>query len=111
MEQAAGTARRLGVLEPPTTVAELADALAAYRPGLRMTDEAREARELLLKHPPLSTFEQVGYRSMTAGAIATLPIWSRAMLELPTLPITDRVISRPVTRTTLAGLRWALTPA
>jgi hypothetical protein len=44
------------------------------------------------------------------GAIATLPAWCRSMLELPTLPITDRVISRPVTRTTLAGLRWALTP-
>jgi uncharacterized protein (DUF2236 family) len=110
VEQAAGTARRLGVLDPPTSVAELADALAAYRPVLRMTSEAREARDLLLKHPPLSAFEQVGYRSMTAGAIASLPAWSRAMLELPTLPITDRMISRPVTRTTLAGLRWALTP-
>ena len=110
VEQAAGTARQLGVLDPPTTVAGLAAVLESYRPLLRMTPEAREARDLLLKHPPLSAFEQVGYRSMTAGAIASLPAWARPMLELPTLPITDRMISRPVTRTTLAGLRWALTP-
>lgn len=110
VEQAAGTARRLGVLDPPTTVAEMESVLEDYRPSLRMTPEAREARDLLLKHPPLSPFEQVGYRSMTAGAIASLPTWARPMLELPTLPITDRMISRPVTRTTLAGLRWALTP-
>lgn len=110
VEQSAGTARRLGVPDPPTTVAEMTAVLEGYRPSLRMTDEAREARDLLLKHPPLSPFEQVGYRSMTVGAIASLPTWARPMLELPTLPITDRVISRPVTRTTLAGLRWALTP-
>ncbi len=109
VEQAAGTARRLGVLDPPTTATALTTLLADYRPNLRMTDEAREARDLLLKHPPLSPVEQVGYRSMTVGAIASLPAWARSMLELPTLPITDRVISRPLTRTTLAGLRWALT--
>jgi uncharacterized protein (DUF2236 family) len=108
--QTAGTARRLGVLDPPTTVAELTEQLRAFRPELRMTSEAREAMDLLLRHPPLSSFEQVGYRSMTAGAISTLPAWSRVLLELPTLPIADRMISRPVTRTTLAGLRWALTP-
>ena len=108
--QAAETARRLGVLDPPTTVAETAQVLRTYRPELRMTSEAREAMDLLLRHPPLSPFEQIGYRSMTAGAISTLPPWSRVLLELPTLPIADRMISRPVTRTTLAGLRWALTP-
>ena len=108
--QAAETARRLGVIDPPTTVAEVAATLQAYRPELRMTSEAREAMDLLLRHPPLSPFEQVGYRSMTAGAISTLPAWCRVLLELPTLPIADRMISRPVTRTTLAGLRWALTP-
>ena len=41
--QTAEVARRLGVLDPPTTEAELAAALAAYRPELRGTPEAREA--------------------------------------------------------------------
>ena len=35
--QAAETARRLGVIDPPTTVAEMAATLQAYRPELRMT--------------------------------------------------------------------------
>ena len=51
--QTAEVARRLGVLDPPTTEAELAAALAAYRPELRGTPEAREAVAYLLLRPPL----------------------------------------------------------
>lgn len=111
VSQAAGTARRLGVLDPPTTVAEVTQLLQAYRAELAMTAEAREARDLLLRNPPLSPFEQIGYRTMAAGAISTLPAWSRVLLELPTMPVADRVISRPAARVTLRGLRWAMPPA
>ena len=46
--QTAVVARRLGVVDPPTTEAELAEALAAYRPELRGTPRpARRSRFLL----------------------------------------------------------------
>ncbi|MDN5761274.1 MAG: DUF2236 domain-containing protein [Microlunatus sp.] len=109
--QNAEIARRLGVVEPPTTAAALAECLASYRPLLRMTDEARETSALLLRRPPLSGAELAGFRTMASGAISTLPSWARVLLELPTLPITDRLVIRPVTRTTLRGLRWAMAPA
>jgi uncharacterized protein (DUF2236 family) len=104
-------AARLGVPEPPSTQRELADQLDAFRPALRMTTEAREAAELLLRNPPLTGIEQLGYRSMAAGAISVLPMWARVQLGLPSMPITDRVISRPITRLTMRGLRWAIAAA
>ena len=51
--QTAEVARRLGVVDPPTTEAELAAALAAYRPELRGTPEARATVGYLLLRPPL----------------------------------------------------------
>ena len=44
--QIAQVGARLGVVDPPTTEAELAEVLAAYRPELRGTPEAREAVRL-----------------------------------------------------------------
>ncbi|MDP2775710.1 MAG: oxygenase MpaB family protein, partial [Nocardioides sp.] len=46
--QTAEIARRLGVIDPPTTEAELAETLASYRPELRGTPEASEAVRYLL---------------------------------------------------------------
>ena len=37
-----------------------------------------------------------------AGAASTLPTWARTALLLPTLPTTDRLLARPLTRTALA---------
>jgi uncharacterized protein (DUF2236 family) len=108
LAQTATVARRLGVPDPPVSEAGLADQLESYRAELRMTEEAREAAELLLYRPPLSRFEQVGYRSMAAGALSTVPAWARVELTVPSLPITDRLITRPLARTTVRGLRWAM---
>ena len=49
--QTAEVARRLGVLDPPTTEAELAAAIAAFRPELEATDHAREAVSFLVLAP------------------------------------------------------------
>ena len=51
--QTAFVARKLGVLDPPTTEAELEAALARFRPELTVTDHAREAVSYLIWHPDL----------------------------------------------------------
>jgi uncharacterized protein (DUF2236 family) len=106
--QSALVASRLGVPEPPRSVAEIEDQLAAYRPELRVTDAARETTELLLREPPIAGFERIGYTVLAAGAVSVLPPWARTELGLLRLPITDRVITRRVTRTALRTIRWAL---
>ncbi len=106
--QTSVVARKLGVVHPPQTAAEMRAGLAAYRDCLRFTDEAREAADLLLRDPPLPGLSRVGYGMLAAGAVSTLPAWARATLRLPTLPLADRFVARPAARTALGTIRWAL---
>ncbi len=108
VEQAGHVAELLGVPDPPRSTAELAAAMAAYRPELEMTEQARETCDLLLKDPPLRGPARAGYAALAAGAVSILPPWARSMLGLPTLPVTDRLLARPIARSGLATIRWAL---
>jgi uncharacterized protein (DUF2236 family) len=105
--QAAHVARMLGVVDPPTTEAELHAAVAAYRPELRATDHAREAAAYLIRHPDLPLAARPGYWVLVAAAIGLMPEWTRRPLGLPTLPVGhDRVadlLGHLGTRT----VRWA----
>ncbi len=102
---------KLGVVDPPQTVAELEGLLERYRPELKISPAAREAADLLLRDPPLSGPGKAGYAVLAAGAVSTLPVWARTALSLPALPATDRLLTRPLTRTVLNTIRWALAGA
>ena len=111
VRQSGFVAEQLGVVDPPQTVAEVDQLVADYRPELKLTPAASEAAELLLKDPPLPGPQKLGYALLAGGAISILPPWARAMLLLPTLPATDRLIARPLTRSALHTIRWALAGA
>src|SRR3954470_4841925 len=59
--QLARVGTRLGVVDPPRTEAELAEALASYRPELRGTPEARDAARYVLLRPPLPLAARAPY--------------------------------------------------
>jgi uncharacterized protein (DUF2236 family) len=105
--QAAEIARRLGVVDPPTTEAELHAAVAAFRPELRATGHAREATAYLIRHPELPLAARPGYWVLVAAAVGLMPEWTRRPLGLPRLPVAhDRVadvLGHAATRT----VRWA----
>ena len=111
VRQSGFVAEQLGVVDPPQTVADVERLLADYRPELKLTPAASEAAELLLKDPPLSGPQKLGYALLAAGAVSLLRPWARAMLLLPTLPATDRLVARPLTRSALGTIRWALAGA
>ena len=71
---------RLGVPDPPRTVAALEGALAAYGPELEGTSDARETASFLLDDPPLRGPERWTYAALSAAAVATVPAWTREML-------------------------------
>jgi uncharacterized protein (DUF2236 family) len=108
VRQSGSVAERLGVVDAPQTWAEAQELLAAYRLELTSSAAARDVALLLLRDPPLSGPARMGYGVLAAGAVSTLPPWVRAMLLLPTLPTADRLVTRPLTRSALATLRWAL---
>ena len=108
--QTAEIARRLGVLDPPTTEAGLAEALAAYRPELHATDHAREAIRHVALRPPIARAARPAYAVLVAAAVGLMPRWSRRPLGLPWLPATERTVVRALGTAATGTLRWALGP-
>jgi uncharacterized protein (DUF2236 family) len=111
VRQTGSIAARLGVIDPPSTVTELTEIMESYRPELSGSGPAREASRLLLVHPPLTGPARAGYRLLAASAVSILPTWARIELLLPALPITERALVRPLGRSAMYALRWALSDA
>ena len=109
--QTAVVARMLGVLEPPTTEAELAERLAAYRPELVATDHAREAVRYVVLRPPLPVAARPAYGVLVAAAVGLLPRWTRRPLGLPWLPVSERTVVRVLGSLATGTIRWVMTPA
>jgi uncharacterized protein (DUF2236 family) len=101
-------ATRLGVIDPPRTVAELEDEIASYRPELKGTPAARDAARFLLLHPPLPWSARPGYSALAVAAVAMLPPWAREHLALPYLPLAEKAIVLPVGGAATSVIRWAL---
>ena len=101
-------ANRLGVIDPPTTVAELDAAVASYRPELEGTPAARDAARFLLLHPPLPWTARPGYGALAGAAVALLPPWAREHLALPYLPLAEKAFALPVGGAATSVIRWAL---
>lgn len=109
VEDAALVARKLGVVDPPTTVAELRDLLDEYRPELRGTTEARQAARFMLIHPPVPMVARPAYGVLTAAAVGLLPWWTRWPLRLPYLPLAEATVVRAAGEGLTRTIRWALT--
>jgi len=108
--QTAEIARRLGVLDPPTTEAELAEVLARFRPELGATDHARDAVAYLLWRPELPLPLRPAYGVLMAAAIGLMPRWTRLPLRLPSTPVTDATVVRALGHTATRTIRWAMAP-
>jgi uncharacterized protein (DUF2236 family) len=103
--------RELGVLDPPTTEAQLREALQAYRPELAGTRQARDAARFMLIKPPLPLAVRAPYALLAAAAVASLPRWARWPLRLPYLPVAESTVIRVAGTGLVRGIRWAMTPA
>jgi len=108
--QAAVVARALGASDVPTSVRELDDALAQFRPELAGTEAARRTARFLLVHPPVPLALRLPYGLLSAAAVAMMPRWSRLPLRLPYLPVTEATAVRASGVVVTSGIRWALRP-
>ncbi len=109
--QTAEVARRLGVIDPPTTEAELHATMARFRPELRVTDHARDAVSYLLWSPPLPLPLRPAYGVLMAAGIGLMPRWTRKPLRLPSTAVTDRTVVRALGTMATSTIRWAMAPA
>ena len=108
VSQSCVVATRLGVIDPPTTVAALDAAIDSYRTELQGTEAARDAARFLLLRPPLPWSARPGYSAMAGAAVSLLPQWARQPLRLPYLPLAERAIAIPVGGAATSVIRWAL---
>ncbi len=102
--------RALGATDLPSNVRELAESLAAYRPELRGTREARQAARFLLIQPPLPLALRPAYAVLGTAAVGLMPRWTRWPLRLPYLPVTEATVGRAAGIFATSTIRWALTP-
>jgi uncharacterized protein (DUF2236 family) len=109
--QIAEVGRRLGVVDPPTTEAELEEALASYRPELRATPEAREAVRYVVLRPPLPLVARPAYAVLVAAAVGLMPAWTRLPLRLPLMPVTERTVVKTLGSVATGTIRWAMSTA
>jgi uncharacterized protein (DUF2236 family) len=107
VEQTNRAATLLGATDLPTTVQELDDVIAAYRPELESTAAALEATRFMLLNPPVPLVARPGYALIAAGGVALLPIWARRALRLPVNPAGMAVASRAGGLST-ALVRWGM---
>jgi uncharacterized protein (DUF2236 family) len=104
----ARVARELGVVDPPRTAAELAERIAAFRPELAGTPQARSTARFLLLEPPLAPAARVPYALLAGAAVELLPLWARAKLRLPYLPLVDQTVVRGGGWAVTRGIRWVM---
>lgn len=107
VEDMAVIARALDIPAPPVSVRGLRDQLVMFRYELQSTPEARDVARYLLIEPPIDLASRVPYSLIAAAAVATLPVWARAELRLPYLPVTERAVVRPIGTLIASAIRWA----
>ncbi len=108
VQDTARVAREIGVLDPPESEAALAADLAAFRPELAGSPEARDTARFLLLHPPLPLAARPPYTLLGAAAVGLLPRWTRGPLRLPDLPVVDRTVVHLAGQLVTRGIRWAM---
>lgn len=108
VQDTARVAEALGVIDPPRTEAELHSDLAAYRPELRGTPEARTAARFLLLTPPIPLPLRPPYAVLAAAAVSLMPRWTRWPLRLPYLPVTEAVGVRTAGLALTSAIRWVM---
>jgi len=101
-------ARKLGVNDPPRSVADLRGELRDFRPELASSREARDAARFLLLEPPLPLPARGPYLLLAGAAVALLPAWTRWPLRLPLLPVSEAVVLRPAGQMVTQLIRWSM---
>ncbi len=108
VEEMARVALDLGAVTVPRTVAGVDAYFEAVRPELRLTAEARTARNFIVRGVGRWPHEVTTHGVLVAAARGVLPTWARSELRLPTIPAVDLLAVRPVARALGSALRWVV---
>jgi len=110
LDQMAEVAIALGAADVPRSTVELDDYFTQVRPRLRLTQEARTARNFVLRGVGRWPHEVATYGLLVTAAQGVLPPWARRQLRLPAVPAGDLLAVRPSARLLGHAFRWVIAP-
>ncbi|MFD9030976.1 oxygenase MpaB family protein [Streptomyces sp. NPDC059567] len=110
VEDMASVARRLGIVDPPMTVAALVASLSSRRGELAPTEESSATAQYLLAAPPLPRPARLPYALLAAAAVDLLPPWAREHLALPMRTRLLLRVARPGGLAVTSAIRWVIPP-
>ncbi len=103
-------ALELGVVSPPSSLAELNATLRNYRPELRLSSEGRVARDFIAHGVMKSRSQRLVYRLLVLSAWSLLTPWAQELLGVHTNELKDRVMVRPATKVLCRLIHLAVPP-
>jgi uncharacterized protein (DUF2236 family) len=104
-------AGRLGVVDPPSTVAQLRVVLSSFDGELRATRQARASARFVVAPPGVAPIARPMYLALVGAAVGMLPGATRRALRLPPpIPVAEAVVGTVLAAGVLDVLRWALAP-
>jgi uncharacterized protein (DUF2236 family) len=113
-EEVAPVALALGATWAPRSAAEVESYLLRLRPELYAGQQAKAARDWLIRGVARRPSERAVYSLVLAAAVGVLPGWARRELGLsiagPLDLLVDTAAVAPLTRGLSIALRWMVTP-
>ena len=108
LDEMSRVALALGARQVPRTVIALQAYFDEVRPQLGLTDQAKSARNFILRGVGRWPHELASYGILMAAAQSTLPGWARRQLQLISVPAGDRLMVRPAARALGTAMRWVV---
>jgi uncharacterized protein (DUF2236 family) len=106
----ASLARDLGIVDPPTSVAELEATIDNFRPELRLSSDGATARDFVANGLVKSPRQKLAYWLLVQSSFALLTPWEHELLGVATKKWSNRLLVQPATLTLCRILRYFVPP-
>jgi uncharacterized protein (DUF2236 family) len=106
----ANLARDLGMVDPPTSVAELAATIQRFRPELRLSPDGALARDFVVRGVQRTTIRRSVNWLLVRGSFALMQPWELELLGVRRRPLRDRLFIQPATALLCRVLRLFVPP-
>jgi uncharacterized protein (DUF2236 family) len=106
----ANLARDLGMIDPPTTVAELEAAIQRFRPELRLSADGATARDFVVRGVQRGVMNRSANWLLVRCSFALMTPWQLELLGVANRPVRNRWFIVPTTALFCRVLRFFVPP-
>lgn len=100
----------LGMVDPPTSVAELAATIQRFRPELRLSADGAVARDFVIRGVQRGLVQRFANWLLVRGSFAMMTRWQLELLDVRRRPFRDRLLIQPATHVFCRLLRLFVPP-